>query len=269
MKYILILLLSSVLFAALPPRVQERLDKEMIQSNMQLQEESSVVLKASVIKINEISPKNIPRRSAYYKKINLLIKVEKILRNKKNISIDENIHLRYSVFMPNYMPGPKIHNIIVPTLNESYVFYLNDNLRFYAKNQSIDTEFYTTSEKRIENNPSRSFTVSFDLALTSEAKEELKYFFKLNEYKRRERIEVSSYSYKSTDDYSLMLSMTKANKVKSFLIKKLRYKEENIFILAHGKREAICIDLNKNDFKKPCDEINERVMISITSSKKD
>lgn len=140
MKYILILLCSTLLFAALPPEVQKRIDMEMMQSNLQLQEESSIVVKASVIKQEEIAPKNAhKRRGSYYNRVNLVIKVEEILRNKSSISINETIYLEYSVFILNYMTGPKVYNIKVPTLHKSYIFYLDDNLRLSAENYSIDS----------------------------------------------------------------------------------------------------------------------------------
>ena len=134
------LLLSSSLFSALPPKVQKQKDLRMMELNLQLQNNSSVVLTALVVKKEEILPlfhKFID--ASFSKEIILTIKIEKITRNKNSVDINNEMVLKYSVFVPNRMPGPKVYNIKVPKENETYMFYLDDSLHFSANNYSIDT----------------------------------------------------------------------------------------------------------------------------------
>lgn len=258
---------STVLLAALPPRVQKRIDMAMMKTNLELQNKSPVVIEAKVIKIKETLPGNIQRGGrSYYKQVHLVIQVNEIIRNNNAVAINEKIYLDYSVFMPNAMPGPKVFSIMVPKLHESYIFYLNNNLGFSARNYSIDSlthKFHNIATSEIRKNAPKSKTIRFDLALTSQVKEEIKKFLRTHKYRKNLFLKISSYSYKSTDEYSFSLSMTRANRVKNFIIGELNYKEKNVAAISYGNMDPICIDLNTNDFKKPCSEINERVVISI------
>jgi hypothetical protein len=163
-KFVLIIvLLSSFLYSALPPRVQKLRDLGMMQENLKLQEKSSLVIEGVVIKKVEINSKKYKNsRKSYNKKIILTVKTLKVIRNKHNIEVKEYINISYPVLMANGMVGPKVFNIMVAKKNESYIFYVNDDYILSAKNYSIDTIKNDLRYKALRNKKYFRPDISFD-----------------------------------------------------------------------------------------------------------
>jgi predicted RND superfamily exporter protein len=279
-KFILILvglLFFTVLNSALPPKVQRQIDLSMMQKNLNLQEKSPVVVEAKVVKKEEIIPKiDKESRKSYHKKIILSIEVTKIIQNRHNIDVKKDINIRYFVRMANGMVGPKVFSVKIPNQNESYIFYLNADYSLSARNYSIDTLKSDFKNKALRNKkyfkPEISFdTLEYDLPIirkdfivieniTSEVKDEIRKF--LNTQKGTIKI-VGHTDTKGTDDYNFALSISKANKVKRFLVRELGYKKSDIEALGYGESRPKCIKQSQHLWSKPCSEINPRVMITI------
>ena len=279
-KFVLVLIclfFSISLFSALPPSVQRQIDLDMMQKNLNLQEKSPIVVEAMVLKKEEISPKIDKKvRIPYDKEIILTVKVTKIIQNRHNIDVKKNINIRYFVRMSNGMVGPKVFNVKIPNENESYIFYLNDDYSLSARNYSIDTLKNYFKNEALRNKkyfkPEISFdTLEYDFPIirkdfividniTPEIKEEIKKF--LNTQKGTIKI-VGHTDTKGTDDYNFALSISKAKKVKRFLVRELGYKKSDIEVLGYGESRPKCIKQSEHLFEKPCSKINPRVTITI------
>ena len=178
--------------------------------------------------------------------------------------------------MANGMVGPKVFSVKVPNQNESYVFYLNADYSLSARNYSIDTLKSDFKNEALRNKkyfkPEISFdTLEYDLPIirkdfvvidniTLEVKEDIKKF--LNTQKGTIKI-VGHTDIKGTDNYNFALSLSKANKVKGFLIRELGYEKSDIEALGYGESRPKCIKQSEHLWSKPCSEINPRVMITI------
>ena len=137
---LLVVMLVSVVSAALPPNIQREIDLANMKSYLEMQDQSNIVLKAKVTSVKEITPDIDPKsRMSYHEKIILEIQTLKIIRNKNNIKIPSKMLIRYSVYIPNMMPGPKVDNVMIPDKDKTYTFYLSDDLSLNASNYSIDT----------------------------------------------------------------------------------------------------------------------------------
>lgn len=258
-----IILLTSFLYGALPPSVQKRIDLEMMQENLLLQNESPIVLEALVVKKEELLPsKGVPIIGSYDKEIILTLKPIKTIRNKNKKSLENNFKIKYFVLVANGMVGPKIFNIQIPKKDKNYIFYLNDDYTLSAKNYSIDTLDNDLQNEALENPIEFMKDFEFIDRLRDATKYKIKKF--LSKHDAMDALVLIGHTgLKGTQEYNLSLSMSKAQATKKFIIEELGYKKVDIQVKAYGESKPRCTEKNQDNYKKKCEKVNPRVTIKV------
>jgi len=137
MRDILILLIftSLNLCAALPPRVQDKIDAQREEQNSQYKEQSPVVVEVKVITVD--SARGF--FDSNYLHVHLEVEVIKTIKNKNNKSIPKELTFKYKNFSPiDGWVGPKWFDLMIPEKEKTYKLYLDDNFTFNARDESIE-----------------------------------------------------------------------------------------------------------------------------------
>ena len=275
---VFVVIFVELVSAALPPSVQREIDLSNMKSYLEMQDESSIVLKAKVRSSKEIVPEIDPKsRMAYTKKIILEIQTSKIIRNKNNIKIPPSILLRYGVYVPNMMPGPKVDNVLVPNQDKIYTFYLSDDLSLNASNYSIDTEdnslrkyaldevnFHIEELVSIDFEELKPYNMApinkifrFQKVLDQKTKEKIKDFLLKTEYKKYRFINIKAYSSQNIEHIERFKNTyLQVKQVTRFLEKTLKIDPNKIKFSMDTEAKKLCTQKNKSKFEKPCIEIN-------------
>jgi len=139
--YLFIIVSLGFCHAALPPRVQDRIDRERSALNSTLKEQASIILKAEVISYQHKSTSNNQSYSHRYNEIiTLTIRPIQVIRNRDNINIPDDITLSYAIFVPRGgWVGPKFFNMLTVVKEKEYKFYLDNYFSPTARDESIET----------------------------------------------------------------------------------------------------------------------------------
>jgi len=96
--------------------------------------------------------------------------------------------------------------------------------------------------------------------LTSTTKQKIKKYLST----QKGSIQIVGHSGREgTTTYNFALSLHKAQQVKIFLVEELDYSDENIKVIGYGESRLKCTEENQHLWKRPCRELNPRVVISI------